>query len=396
MKILSGPSQKSMSVPFIDADEPYRQCSLCVHDNIADPDIEFDDNGVCNYYYYYKQAEARDLQRGAVGEVQLASTAARISEAGRGLPYDCVVGLSGGVDSTYVLLAAKRLGLRPLAVHLDNGWNSEIAVKNIENAVKRLGVDLYTHVIDWEEFRSLQVAYLKASVVDIEVLTDHAILAILFRQAVDKKVKYILVGCNAQTENILPWSWVHPKGDHVNIQAIHRAYGQVPLKTFPLLDAKMKRLNARTRVVSYVSILNMMEYNKSKVKQEIQQELGWTDYGGKHYESVWTRFYQGYILPRKFRIDKRKAHLSSLIFDGQLSKDEALVELQQPIYDPEVFSIDYDFVMKKLGMRKEEFERLMDAPRRSHYEFDYEMPLHRRYPFLGPLYRFYRTVFPLR
>lgn len=383
-----------MAVPFLDQDGPYRQCSLSLHDTIADPDIEFDDQGVSIYYYYYQEAKQRHNSLGACTREQLNVVVEDMVRAGRGRSYDCLIGLSGGVDSTYAALTAKQLGLRPLAVHLDNGWNSEIAVKNIENIVNRLGIDLYTHVIDWEEFRELQLAYLRASVVDIEVLTDHAILALLFRQAVERKVKYIINGCNVQTENILPWSWVHPKGDHVNIQAIHKAYSKVPLKTFPLLDFKLKSYGDRFKPVKHLSILNYLDYNKEEVKSQITEQLGWCDYGGKHYESVWTRFYQGYILPKKFRIDKRKAHLSSLIFDGQLNKEAAQRELETPMYDSSQFNLDYEFVLKKLELTQSQFECIMQQPRRSHYEFDYEMPLAQRYPILKPVKRLYRALFP--
>ncbi|MBT9585554.1 N-acetyl sugar amidotransferase [bacterium] len=383
-----------MAVPFLDQDGPYCQCSLSLHDTIADPDIEFDDRGVSIYHYYYEEAKQRHNSLGACTREQLNGVAEDMVRAGRGRSYDCLIGLSGGVDSAYAALTAKQLGLRPLAVHLDNGWNSEIAVKNIENIVNRLGIDLYTHVIDWEEFRDLQLAYLRASVVDIEVLTDHAILAILFRQAVERKVKYIINGCNVQTENILPWSWVHPKGDHVNIRAIHKAYSKVPLKTFPLLDFKLKSYGDRFKPVKHLPILNYLDYNKEEVKSQITEQLGWCDYGGKHYESVWTRFYQGYILPKKFRIDKRKSHLSSLIFDGQLTKEAAQRELETPIYDPTQFNLDYDFVLKKLELTQSQFEEIMRQPRRSHYEFDYEMPLAQRYPILKPVKKLYRSLFP--
>jgi len=364
-------------------------------DTIADPDIQFDEKGICNYYYEYKKAEA-DLHTGEQGWKELEALAAEIKEAGKGLPYDCIMGLSGGVDSTYVAYLAKQLGLRPLAVHFDNGWNSELAVMNIENIINRLGFDLYTYVINWNEFRDLQLAYLKASVVDIEAITDHAIFATLYRLAGEKKIKYFLNGTNVQTENTLPKSWIHSKSDHVNIKAIHKAYGQLPLKTFPFSNAKVKRYYREVMGVRSISVINYVDYNKQQVKQLIQKELGWRDYGGKHYESVWTRFYQGYILPEKFGIDKRKAHLSDLIFGGQISKAEALEELAKAIYDPKQFSIDYEFVLKKLGMTAEDLDAIIKAPPRSHYDFDYEKPIDERYPVLKPIKSIYRTIFPVK
>ena len=350
----------------------YRQCAISVMDTIADPEITFDEKEICNYYYEYKRAETEKVFKGIEGKKKLEKFAEEIKSEGRNKPYDCIVGLSGGVDSTYVAWVAKELGLRPLAVHFDNGWNSELAVMNIENIVTKLGFDLFTYVINWEEFKDLQIAYLKASVVDIEAITDHAIFASLYKLAGEKNIKYILSGTNVQTENTLPKSWIFPKSDHINIKSIHKAFGKVPLKTFPFMDAKVKRYYMSVKDVTSVSVLNYVDYNKSKVKELIKKELGWRDYGGKHYESVWTRFYQGYILPTKFKIDKRKAHLSDLIFSKQITKQEALHQLQEPIYNVEQLQIDYEFVLKKLGFTKDEFDEIMKLPPRSHYEFDYE------------------------
>ncbi len=374
----------------------YRQCTVSVMDTIADPDISFDEQGISNYYYEYKEAEKQHIFLGETGRKKLDEIAETIKNAGKGKPYDCIMGLSGGVDSTYIAVLAKRLGLRPLAVHFDNGWNSELAVQNIENIVTRLGIDLFTYVIDWEEFRDLQVSYLKASVVDIEAITDHAIFATLYRLAGERRIKYMLSGTNVHTEQTLPKSWIHPKSDHINIQAIHKQFGTVPLKTFPFMDAKVKRYYQQIIGIQSFSLLHYTEYNKKQVKELIQKELGWRDYGGKHYESIWTRFYQGYILPKKFGIDKRKAHLSDLIFGGQISKAEALAELKSPIYDPEQFKIDYEFVLKKLRFSHEEFEALMKLPPKSHYDFDYEMPIDQRYPLLKPVKAIYRKIFPVK
>ncbi|HEY1030678.1 MAG TPA: N-acetyl sugar amidotransferase [Flavipsychrobacter sp.] len=375
-------------------DPKYTQCTISVMDNIADPDIRFDEKGISNYYYEFQRSFKESVLTGKAGENKLVAIAHEIKEAGKGKPYDCIMGLSGGVDSTYVAYVAKKLGLRPLAVHFDNGWNSELAVKNIENIVSRLGFDLETYVINWEEFKDLQMAYLKASVVDIEAITDHAIFATLYKMAGQRGIQYILSGTNVQTENTLPKTWIHPKTDHINIKSIHKAYGTVPLKTFPFMDAKVKRYYQQVKGVRSVSVLNYVDYNKHAVKETIQKELGWRDYGGKHYESIWTRFYQGYILPTKFKIDKRKAHLSDLIFAGQITKEEALAELQQPMYNEEQFKSDYDFVLKKFGFTEQEFNTLMQQPPRSHYDFDYEMPIDKRYPVLKPFKKIYRAIFP--
>ncbi|MCO6498731.1 MAG: N-acetyl sugar amidotransferase [Chitinophagaceae bacterium] len=377
--------------------QDYRQCSLSVMDTIADPDITFDEKGICNYYYEYQKAAAEKLfPDPEMGWKALEELADRIKEEGRGKPYDCIMGLSGGVDSTYVAWLAHQLGLRPLAVHFDNGWNSELAVKNIENIVSRLGLDLHTNVIDWEEFRDLQLAYLKASVVDIEAITDHAIFASLYRIAGEKNIKYILSGTNVQTEQTMPRTWNFSKSDHRNIKAIHKAYGKVPLKTFPFMDAKVKRYYMGVKGVQSLSVLHYVPYIKKEVKALIAKELGWKDYGGKHFESLFTRFYQGYILPAKFGIDKRKPHLSNLIFSGQMTKAEALEELAKPIYDEILLKHDMDFVLKKLGLNHEEFEKIMKLPVRSHYDFDYEMPVDKRYPVLAPVKKIYRKIRPVK
>lgn len=374
----------------------YQQCSVSVMDTISDPDIVFDEKGVSNYYYDYKKAYAERVITGQEGRRRFEKVAQQIKKDGKGKPYDCIMGLSGGVDSTYVAMLAKEFGLRPLAMHFDNGWNSELAVKNIENIVSRLGFDLHTNVINWEEFKDLQISYLKASVIDIEAITDHAIFATLFRYAGEHDIKYLLSGTNVQTENTLPRSWIHAKTDHVNIKSIHKAYGKVPLKTFPFMDAKVKRYYQQVKGVQSVSVLDYFEYDKAEVKRRIQEELGWRDYGGKHYESIWTRFYQGYILPEKFKVDKRKAHLSDLIFGGQMTKEQALAELDKPIYDEVVFKQDYEFVLKKLGFTEDEFQQIMKQPPRSHYDFDYEMPIDKRYPLLKPVKQLYRLIFPVK
>jgi hypothetical protein len=223
--------------------------------------------------------------------------------------------------------------------------------------------------------------------VDIEVITDHAIFATLYRLAAKHGIRHILSGTNVVTEQVLPPHWIYAKTDHVNIRAIHREFGTTPLRTYPFMDLKVKKYYQLVKRISSHSILDYIDYDKASVKELIARELGWRDYGGKHYESVFTRFYQGYILPRKFGIEKRKAHLSNLIFSGQITKDEAIDELSHPIYDPALLAADYEFVLKKLCLTKDEFERLMAAPPRSHRDFDFERPIYDRYRVLSPLRR---------
>src|SRR5450432_2154644 len=311
--------------------EGFRQCSKTVMDNIADPDIRFDQEGVCNYYYDYKIAEKKHVFTGENGERKLDELVKKIKQDGRGKRYDCLIGLSGGVDSTYVAWLAKQHGLRPLAVHLDNGWNSELAVKNIENIINRLGIDLYTLVINWEEFKDIQLSYLRASVVDIEVASDHAIFSTMYKLAKEKRIGYIISGTNFVTEYIMPPSWLYRKMDFANLKDIHKRYGTRPLKTYPTFSFRKHIYYSAVLKLRPVSILNYIPYKKEEAKTLLQKELDWKDYGGKHYESVFTKFFQSYILPIKFHIDKRKAHLSTLICSGQLSREEALYELDKPL-----------------------------------------------------------------
>ena len=362
----------------------YRQCTRCILDTVDDPLMSFDENGVCSHCRQYDEQEKYYLKQGQEAEELLSATIQQIKDYGRNRKYDCLIGLSGGVDSSYVAYLAKQYGLRALCVHFDNGWNSELAVMNIYNIVNKLNFDLETYVIDWEEFKDLQLAYLKASVIDIEVLTDHAIYGTMFKIAKQNDIKYVLGGHNIVTEGILPYHWTYNKKDYINIKAIHKQYGQKPLKTFPFLDRKMKKFIANSGV-EFVNYLNWVPYVKDEVKKLLQRELEWKDYGGKHFESIWTRFYQGYILPTKFNVDKRKAHLSTLICSGQMTREEALEETKNPPYDAQQLKIDKEFVLKKFGINEIEFDKLMKLPVRSHKEFDTEGSLFYYYPALKSL-----------
>ncbi|HEX5731481.1 MAG TPA: N-acetyl sugar amidotransferase [Blastocatellia bacterium] len=352
-----------------DANGKHRMCSRCILDTADDPEIVFDERGVCNHCLLYDRVAKDRLLDAEQRERKLASILEEIKAAGRKSGYDCVVGVSGGVDSSYVAYLAKEFGLRPLVVHCDNGWNSELAVNNIENIVKRLGYDLYTYVIDWEEFKDLQLSYLKASVVDIEAVTDHAIVASLYKVAAGKGIKYILSGENMATEGILPSHWVHNKNDLMNIKAIHRRFGSVRLKTFPTLGFMKKLYYQRAAGIRYVPILDLIEYVKEDAKRMITEELGWRDYGGKHYESIFTRFYQSYILPVKFGIDKRKSHLSTLVCSGQMTRQEALERIKSEIINNDVLVSDKVYVIKKFGLTLESFEAIMALPPRKHTEY---------------------------
>jgi N-acetyl sugar amidotransferase len=373
----------------------YQQCTKCILDTQDSSVIEFDEKGVCSYCRKYEEDERSFVKTGDEGKQELERIVEKIKTAGRGKPYDSLLGISGGVDSTYLALQAKKLGLRPLLVHFDNGWNSELAVDNIEKIVSKLGFDLHTLVIPWEEFRDLQLAFLKASVVDIEMVTDHAILATLYKLAVKFNIKYILSGTNIVTEGVLPPDWIHSKRDHVHIQALQRKFNAKKLKVYPLLTVRLRTIALLTGVRS-ISPLNFIPYNKAKVKEELKNELGWRDYGGKHYESVFTRFYQGYILPTKFHIDKRKAHLSTLICSGQITREEAFDELSKPLYDEKLLRSDRDFVIKKLGLNERQFDEILATPPRPHTDYPVEKEIYERMPFfkvVKPFWHLAKRIF---
>jgi N-acetyl sugar amidotransferase len=345
----------------------YRMCTRCIMDT-SDPAIRFDEAGVCNHCHTFDLQQRRDLK----SYRELEATAETIRRRGKGKPYDCILGLSGGGDSSYVALVAHRLGLRCLAVHMDNGWNSELAVQNIENIVTTLGFDLYTHVIDWEEFRDLQRAYVKAAVVDIEALTDHAITATMYRLARKYRVKYLLSGNNIVTESVMPPAWVHRKSDLANIKAIHRRFGEVPMQTFPTCSTRRIFALQLFCGIRVVNVLNHIDYLLARARRELKEQVGWREYGGKHHESLFTRFYQACLLPRKFGIDKRRAHYSNLVLSGQLDRSEALGKMAEPPLPPDQCAQDQAYVGKKLGFDHEEFERYLQEPGRSHRDYPHD------------------------
>lgn len=247
-----------------------------------------------------------------------------------------------------------------MAVHLDNGWNSELAVRNIQHVLDKLHIDLYTHVIDWDEFRDLQLAFLKASTPDAEVPTDHAIAALLSRIARRHGVRYVLSGVNVRTESHLPRAWSTGHLDWKYIRGVHRRFGTKKLSTFPRQNLYQMAWNYGR--IKWIDILNYLDYSKRDAMNTLTQELGWKYYGGKHYESIYTRFYQGYYLPEKFGFDKRKSHLSSLICAGEITREQAMRELETTTYPSDLQRQDCEYVMKKFGLSPAEFEAIMTAP----------------------------------
>jgi len=350
----------------------YQICKRCVMDT-TDPQIAFDEQGYCNHCtnaikklneIYFIDPETK---RKKLNEI-----VNKIKEDGKKKKYDCVIGLSGGVDSSYLAyIVVKVLGLRPIAVHVDNGWNSELAVMNIDNIVNKLGIDLITHVIDWEEFKDLQKAYLKASVIDLEALSDNAIVIAIHRILKKYKLNYFLIGFNQAAESIMPTSWLYsPKYDSLNIKSIYEKFGKkLKLKTYPMLSfieyIQYRFFDNSTSI----NILDLVHYDKKNAISILQSELNWKDYGGKHYESKITQFYQAFILPNKFNVDKRKAHLSSLICSDQIRRTEALQILEELPYDVRKLHEDKGYFLKKLEMNEAELEIIMKSKPVQHYDY---------------------------
>jgi N-acetyl sugar amidotransferase len=371
----------------------YRSCSFGVLDNLNDPKITFDKNGICNYYYDYLKYARKFDKTYPDKKMTISEKVDEIKLNKSNSKYHCIIGLSGGVDSSYLCLYAKRQGLNPLIVHFDNGWNSELAQMNIEQIVTKLDFDLVTHVVDWDEFKLMQRAFIKASVVDIETLTDHAFMSTLYEQAQKWKIKYVLAGTNFKTEYTLPSYWWFNKNDRINIADIVNKNGDKKfkdLKTFPSRSPEQILLFNKMHKIKYVDPLNFIDYDPSGAKSELISTIGWREYSGKHHESIWTRFYQGYILPVKFNIDKRRAHLSDLIFSGKINRDDAQKILNKPTYDENLIVQDYEYILKKLDITESEFQIYLNKERVEHTHYDYDKGFKIRYKLLWKIAKFFK------
>lgn len=325
--------------------------------------IEFDENMVCNYCKEYQKRVETELYKEPQRSQKLKLLIEKIKQDGNNKSYDCIIGVSGGVDSSYVAHLVKEFGLRPLAIHLDNGWNSELAVKNIQQLLDKLNIDLYTYVIDWEEFKDLQKAFIFSSIENLEIPTDHAINAILLKTAHKYGIKYILNGSNLVTEGILPIQGGR-NIDYRLLKDIHNKFGTKKLKTLPSISIWNFAYKLLVKKIKYIPILNYVDYDKKNAIELLEDKYGWRGYGGKHYESIFTRFFQGFILPNKYNYDKRKAHFSTMIMSSQISREEALDELKQnPYFDKKLLEEDLEFFLKKFEFSIEEFEKIMkDKP----------------------------------
>jgi N-acetyl sugar amidotransferase len=354
-----------------------RICSRCIFDDSID-DIWFDEKGECKYCYIHSEME-KTHQSGPKLDKELQKKIRQIKHSGKGRKYDCIAGVSGGRDSTYTLLTAVRLGLRPLAVHFDNGWNSDISVRNIKKACEKLNVDLITIVADWEEFKDLQLSFLKASTPDADVPTDYAIYSVLYHMADKEGVRYILNGHSFRTEGTSPISWTYM--DPLYVRSVHRQFGRIKkFRSFPHMTLLKLQYYIWIKRIREIRLMEFIDYRKNEVDGILTEELDWEYYGGHHHENLYTRFFQSYYLPKKFDIDKRKTELSALIRAGQISRADALKEISDSDYLFDEKTVAY--TISKLGLTPGEFENIMNLPVKSHNDYSTYLPLIRflRYP----------------
>ena len=338
-------------------DKKYQICTCCVMD-ITDPEIIFDEKGLCNHCRHFHEVTSEHWFPNDEGKKKLDTLFSKIKQKGKEKEYDCIIGLSGGVDSSYLALKLKDCGLRPLVVHVDAGWNSELAVYNIEQIVKHCGYDLHTHVMDWQEIKDLQLAYLKSGVANQDTVQDHAFFASLYHFAVQHNIKYVISGGNISTEAVFPKSWHHEAMDATNLKSIHRLFGKKKLSQYKTINFfEYFFYYPFIKGMEVVRPLNFMPYNKSEALKFLKEKINYKEYGRKHGESRFTKFFQNYYLPKKFNIDKRRPHLSSQILSHSLTRDEALRELQKPLYDEIELNQDKVYIAKKLEISVDELDR---------------------------------------
>ncbi|MFL7023344.1 N-acetyl sugar amidotransferase [Enterovibrio norvegicus] len=364
-------------------------CVRCIMDK-SDAFIKFDQSGMCNHCIEFDNVTSKRWFPNEAGKNELEKIFSKIKTERNNEEYDCILGLSGGLDSSYLALVMKEYGLRPLVVHIDAGWNSELAVYNIEKIVKYCNFDLHTHVMNWREIKDLQVSFLKAGLANQDVVQDHAFFATLYHFAVKNNIKYVISGGNIATEAVFPKSWHHSAMDAISLKNIHKKFGTIPLrdyKTISFLDCYF--YYPFVKGMKALRPLNYLEYSKEKALEELIDKVGYKPYGRKHGESRFTKFFQNHYLPVKFGIDKRKAHLSSMILSGLITRDEAILEMEKPLYDEKELKEDTYYIAKKLGLSEEQLNEMTTSP--GHHYSEYKN-WDSRYNFMKKIQKFVSKV----
>jgi len=348
----------------------YQVCTRCVMDT-SDSVIRFDEQGVCDHCKNFEENIKPNWNVDEVGKKKLEKMVEQIKKDGEGKEFDCIIGISGGIDSSYLMYYAKEvLGLRPLAFSVDTGWNLNVAVENVEKVVKGLGLDLYTEVINWNEMKDLQLAFFKSQVPYQDLPQDHVIFAALYNYAIKNKIRHVLTGGNYSTECIRePLEWVY-QNDLKLIKDIHKKFGKKPIKSLPMTSIfKYKIYYGLIRGMQVHRPLDLIPYTKEDAVNTLKQKFNYESYANKHFESIFTRFYEGYWLVKKFGFDKRRAHFSSLISTGQMRRETALKILSNPPYDENQAMKDFDYVCKKLEITKSEFVKIMNEPNKTYRNY---------------------------
>lgn len=346
-------------------------CTNCVMDT-TDSKIVFDEKGVCDHCNtYYKQILPR-WHTDERGEKELREIVAQIKKEGKGKDFDCIMGMSGGIDSSYLLyMMVEKFGLRPLVFHVDAGWNSQIAVNNIERLIDGLGLDLYTEVINWEEIKDLQLAFFKSGVPHVDVPQDHAFFATMYKFASRHNIKTILTGGNYSTECVRnPLEWMYYQSDSIQLRDIHHKFGSIPLKSYPVTNILWHKVYLPyIKGIKLIRPLDYIPYHKEEAMQLLVDKFGYQKYPQKHFESRFTCFYESYWLPKRFGYDTRKVQYSSLILTGQMTREEALEKLKLPAYDPENIQHEFEFVANKLGISTAELQSYFEMPKKTYKDY---------------------------